>query len=127
MANVTIRWHGPAAVAAVRAGLAEGLNQAAEYLAGQSTPLVPYLDGDLTDSQDIHQATPATVEQGAQVQYDTPYAVYQHEGGDGTRTVVNYTRNPHPQAGSHFLSRPLESNAALLQQIIAASVERGLG
>lgn len=124
--QVTIRWNRQGAVDAARAGLAQGLNLAAEHLAALSTPLVPYLDGDLTDSQDVHQATPETVDQGAQVQYDTPYAAYQHEGGDETRTVVNYTRNPHPAAGSHFLSRPLQENAHTLQGIIAQAMRAAL-
>ena len=127
MASATIRWEGPAALQEARRGLAQGLNQAAEHLAALSTPLVPYLDGDLTDSQDVHQVDEATVEQGAQVQYGTPYAVYQHEGGDATRTVTRYTQNPHPEAGSHFLSRPLEANRATLQAIIAQSVKGALG
>jgi hypothetical protein len=129
MANVTVRWNGRAASEAVRRGAANGLNLAAEHLAGLSTPLVPYLDGDLLESQDVHQATPATIEDGAQVQYDTPYAVYQHEGehADGSGVITQHSHGRNPGAQTHFLSEPLAQNTKVLGAIIAQAVKAELG
>jgi hypothetical protein len=129
MANVTIRWNGRGAAAAIRKGATQGVNMAAEHLAALSTPLVPYLDGDLLESQDVHQATEDSVEDGAQVQYDTPYAAYQHEGvmPDGSHVITNHSHGRNPAAQTHFLSQPLAENTKVLQAIIAQQVKAALG
>jgi len=128
MANVTIRWNGRGAAAAIREGAARGVNMAAEHLAGLAAPLTPYLDGDLLESQDVHQATAETVEQGAQVQYDTAYAKYQHEGvmPDGSHVITNHSHGRNPAAQTHFLSQPLAENTKVLQAIIAQQVKAAL-
>lgn len=113
-------WNGPQAVGAAKTGAVIGLNTAAERLAALATPLTPYLDGDLIESQDVHPATETSPE--AAVSYDTPYAVDQHE-----HLEYRHTTDPHPDAQAKYLEAPLRQNADELQKIIAAQLRRAFG
>lgn len=117
----SVQWNGDAAKLIARAAAATGLNRGAERLRGLALPLTPHLDGDLEGSAQVHEATSTSVEQGSQVQYDTPYAVIQHESLD-----FNHTRDPNPNAQAKYLEQPAAENKAELMGIVAASLRRGL-
>lgn len=70
------RWHGAAAKAAMRAGAAKGLADAAENVLTEARKLVPIEEGTLERSgaTDVDATNLQAV-----VTFDTPYAVIQHE------------------------------------------------
>ena len=111
-------WNGAQAKARAREFGALGLNKAAERLAALAQPLTPNLDGDLEESQQVHQTTPD--ELASQVQYDTPYAVLQHEALE-----FNHTKDPNPAAQAKYLEDPQRTNQSELMGIVGATVKRG--
>lgn len=109
---VTAEWNSDDIAAAVRAGVDEGLFEAAEVLLAQAVALVPVEEGTLQNSGT------AEVEDGtARVGFNTPYARRQHE--DLTLR--------HPGGGeAKFLEKPLNRFGPELEQIAAAAIERHL-
>jgi hypothetical protein len=116
--NAKITWNGALAEVYAKEFGARGLNQAAEHLRSLALPLTPNLDGDLEASAQVHQTTPA--ELASQVQYDTPYAVMQHESLE-----FSHTRDPNPKAQAKFLERPAREREKDILAIVAASIRRG--
>lgn len=121
MGSFRFTWNGDELTRAARASAAIGLNRAADSLLSYAVPLTPYLNGDLTDSYGVHQATAATVEEGAQVQNHSAYAKRQHEG-----VGYNFTTEGHPQAQAKFLEQPAKEHARDLGALIAEAVRQGL-
>jgi hypothetical protein len=56
-----------------------------------------------------------------EVSFNTKYARYQHEGGDGKRTVRNYTT---PGTKSHYLSDPGNAVVKRSMEYIKAEMRR---
>jgi hypothetical protein len=77
--TVSIKWEGELAKMHVRTGAIKGLQLWAEHVLEEATRIVPLLEGTLERSG-VASVDGAKL-QGA-VSYDTPYAVYQHEGLD---------------------------------------------
>lgn len=121
--NVKVEWNGPEAKGAMLQGAAVGLNMAAEFLRAQAIPLTPYLDGDLTESAAVHtvEATQSSVAQGSQVQFDTVYAVDQHEN-----LTYDHTRDPHPQAQAKYLETPALRHSKTIGGIVSKQIQRRL-
>jgi hypothetical protein len=130
MPGARITWNDP--VPAVRASAHRGINLAGEYLLGRVKPRTPHLGGDLeerTTWEGVSGDSIADLEQGGQIQSDTEYAVYQHEGmrKDGSYVITQHTHEPNPAAGTKFVEGPLEENRDTLYGIIAGSIAQGLG
>lgn len=106
----------------MRAGMAMGLNAAAERLYALAVPLTPRLTGDLERGYGIHQASPATVAEGAQLQNSSPYATRQHE-----ELGWNHTLDPHPGAQAKYVEQPLHEHEQELLDIVARHVREAMG
>lgn len=126
MPGSRITWNDP--VPAVRASAVVGINRAGEYLLGRVKPRTPHLGGDLEEKTTWSPVEGDNVEQGGQVQSDTEYAVYQHEGmrKDGTYVIRQHTREPNPMAGTKFVEGPLREESETLYGIIAGAISQGL-
>lgn len=123
--DVRMTWN-DSAEPTVRAAAAVGVNHAAERLYALVVPVTPRLGGDLERGYGIHQASGDTVEQGAQLQNSSPYARYQHEGGDARRTIRRWTHDPHPEAQAKFVSGPAEDHAQEFGLLIAEQIRQAL-
>jgi hypothetical protein len=116
--SVTMKWHGAKAKSQARAGAAQGLKRAADYLLAQSQPLVPvspwhgggYLKGTGVASVDTGALRAA-------VSYDGDFAIYVHEIMSRHHTVGQ----------AKFLEQPLTSNQAALRDMIARGIQSRLG
>ncbi|MBF6460155.1 hypothetical protein IU433_14030 [Nocardia puris] len=109
---ITAEWNGDDIAAAVRAGIEEGLFEAAEVLLAQSNALVPLEEGVLmnTGTAEVRDGT-------ARVGYNTPYARRQHE---------DLTLN-HPNGReAKYLEKPLNRFSGDLEQIAGAAISRRL-
>lgn len=126
MPGTRITWNDP--VPAVRASARVGINRAGEYLLGRVKPRTPHLGGDLEERTTWSPVEGDDVEQGGQIQSDTPYAVYQHEGmrRDGTYVIRQHTHEPNPMAGTKFVEGPLREESETLYGIIAGAIAQGL-
>ena len=127
MPDTRITWSDP--VPRVRRAARTGLNVAAEHLLGLVKPIEPHLGGDMEERTTVHQvASEDAIEEGAQIQVDTAYAVYQHEGehADGSGGITRHTTEPNAAAQTHFVSEPLEQNRELLLAIVAGSIAAAL-
>lgn len=126
MPDTRITWTDP--VPRVRRAAATGLNVAAEHLLGLVKPIEPHLGGDMEEKTTVEHVVEADIEQGAQIQVDTPYAVYQHEGehADGSGVITRHTTEPNAAAQTHFVSDPLEANRELLLAIVGGSIAAAL-
>jgi hypothetical protein len=123
MALGTVRytWNDDAGPA-MRQGMADGLNAAAERLYALAVPLTPRLTGDLERGYGIHQVTRQTVEQGAQLQNSSPYATRQHE-----ELGWSHTADPHPNAQAKFVEQPLHEHEQELLAIVALHIRQAMG
>lgn len=105
------RWYGDEAIAKIKNGTAEGLNQAAEYLLGESLPLVPVETGNLRESGSVAHASASDL--NSAVSYNArPYDVIQHERTDFR----------HPHGGqAKYLESPFTDGRETMLQIIRAA------
>lgn len=90
-------------------------NRLIQVSEGFETPGTPALD---------HQEEIPADQIVAVVGFNTPYAAYQHEGGDGIRVVRNYTT---PGTGKKFLELKLQQNDQLYAEIVANEVKAAGG
>lgn len=125
MSDVRITWNDPTPRA--RASAARGINLGGEFLLGRVKPRTPHLEGDLEEKTTWQPVDGHDVEQGGQIQSDTPYAVYQHEGmrKDGTYVVREHTHEPNADAGTKFVEGPLRENEETILAIIAGQIAQG--
>jgi hypothetical protein len=101
-------------LAAERAGALKGLKVAAEHLLQKSRELVPHEEGTLERSGTV------TVDEAnlrAAVSYSTPYAVRQHE-------ELTWRHDEGRQA--KYLEEPMNSEQAVMRELIAAEIRRSL-
>jgi hypothetical protein len=127
MPDTRLTWNDP--MPRVRASARVGLNRAGEFLLGRVKPRTPHLGGDLEEKTTLYTVeSDADVEEGAQIQSDTAYAVYQHEGmrKDGTYVITRHTHEPNPDAGTKFVEGPLRENEEILLGIVAGAIAQGL-
>jgi hypothetical protein len=112
--TVSTKWYGAKVKAEERVGAARGLLLAAEHILEESKRIVPLLEGTL------ERSGVASVDAGAlraAVSYDTPYAVYQHEGLDFA----------HPNGRqAKYLEQPLNSERGVVQDLIAREIKAAL-
>lgn len=114
MIRVTVKHSTRRASAAEKAGAAEGLARAADHLLAASRVLVPLEDGTLEQSGTA-SVNRARLE--ADVSYDTPYAVRQHED-------LDYRHDQGRTA--KYLEGPAGAEQAAMAAIIAAELRRAL-
>jgi hypothetical protein len=108
MARVTRRLHLRGYTHGLMAGRREASEAAAEHVLGVAQELVPLEEGPLQKSGRV-----VVSKQGhqAQIVFDTPYAVVQHEN-------LDYQHAPGRQA--KYLSTPMETEHEVCRQIMAA-------
>lgn len=112
--TVNIQWFGGQAKQARKAGTAQGLGQASEFVLGESRKVVPLEEATLsrTGTASVDEAT-----ETAAVSYDTPYAVIQHE-----RLDFRHDRG----RKAKYLEDPIQSTREKQAQIIARAIEQEL-
>ena len=76
----SVKWLGARVKAEEEAGARRGLYKWAEHVLTEATKIVPLQEGTLQNSGKAWPPDAGTMR--AAVSYDTPYAVYQHEGLD---------------------------------------------
>lgn len=114
MPRYTLRFNGPQITEAVKGAAAAGLLDAAEYVLGESSGVVPI------DEAALQRSGNASVDEGqliAAVSYSTPYAVPQHERMD-------YRHAPGRQA--KYLEGPLNAAGGPVLALIAARLRRAI-
>jgi hypothetical protein len=109
-----LSWTGDAAHAQMRAGAVRGLRLAAEHVLQVSRTQVPLEEGTLERSG---TATVNEHDLTASIDYDTPYAIRQHE-------ELTYRHAPGRKA--KYLEDPLNEEAGTVRALIAAQVRRAL-
>ncbi|MGS2641681.1 hypothetical protein [Streptosporangium sp. G12] len=112
--RATFKSNAQALKAAQKKGAVRGLRKAAEYLLQASRDLVPHEEGTL------ERSGVASVDEGAMqaaVSFDTPYAVRQHE---------DLTNRHDEGRQAKYLEQPMQTEAATIQEIIAAEIRREL-
>ena len=114
MIQVRIKHTTRRASAAEKAGAAEGLTEAANFLLSASRLLVPLEDGALERSG---TASVNRARLTAGVSYDTPYAVRQHEELDYRHAEGRTAK---------YLEGPAETERPAMLAIIAAELRRAL-
>lgn len=114
-----VNWFGDQAQQRMRQGGVDGVNMAAEVLLGKSNAKAPVDTTDLRQSGSTHQATLGNP--SAQVSYNTPYAVIQHE-----RTDFHHPTDHNPGAQAKYLETPLVEDRDELTGIIAEQIRRSL-
>lgn len=90
--------------------VADAAEAAAEHIIGVSQELVPLKEGPLMNSGRVVRGV-----RYATIQYDTPYAVYQHEREDLRHA---------PGRQAHYLSQPMRTEADTAREIMAAVLRR---
>lgn len=110
----TFTWRGPAVKRGQRAGAAQGLIRAAEYVLQRSRAVTPIEEGILRASG---RASVDSAALEAAISYDTPYAVRQHED----------MSLRHKDGQAKYLEGPLNAAQATIQDLVAASIRRSLG
>ncbi|WP_432110787.1 hypothetical protein [Streptomyces sp. YPW6] len=113
-ARTRIRWNGDAVLGRARQGAVRGLRLGAEHLLAESRAEVPIAEGTLERSG---TATVDEHELVAGVTYDTPYARRVHE---------DLSARHSPGRKAKFLEDPVNREAAVIGELIAAQVRRAL-
>jgi hypothetical protein len=113
---VKVTWHGDAIEARVEAAGKRAMFVAGEVLLDEANTKVPYMDHILEASGEVTVSGPDEVI----VSYDTPYAERLHENPRGTDKPFHFMHGRE----SHWLSKALEENSDVLQEV-AARVFRG--
>ena len=109
-------WLGTEVKARERVGAARGLYLWAEHVLEESTRIVPLQEGTLERSGVAHPPDTGTLR--AAVSYDTPYAVYQHEGLDFN----------HPNGRqAKYLEGPANASVAVGRELVAREIRASLG
>lgn len=117
MADWRLDWHGEEAKAAVRAGAAAGVRDAAEFVLGKAREVVPIEEGTLSRSGSVDVGADGDVPVAA-VAFHGPYAVIQHER-------LDFRHDPGRTA--KYLERPLRATRGQQTLLIADAIRRALG
>jgi hypothetical protein len=113
--RVEFRWNGDRITEETRRAGARGLGKGAEHLLGESRQQVPLEEGTLERSG---VASVDEAQQTAAVSYDGPYAVRQHE---------DLSLRHDPGRKAKYLEDPMNTERAVILEIIAAEIRRELG
>jgi hypothetical protein len=110
MAIPTIVWHGERLIAAAKQAAKEVAIMTAETVKGEAVNRAPLEEGTLRNS-----ATVTVLERGAEISFNTPYALVMHES-------QNYTPS-HAGTGPNYLRGPLLEAEDQYHQDIAAALK----
>jgi len=105
-----VEWNGDMLAAAAKQAALEVARQTAEVVKGEAVNRAPLEDSPLRNS-----ATVTDLENGAEISFNTPYAVVMHES-------QNYTPS-HAGTGPNYLRGPLLENESKYHQDIAAALK----
>jgi len=105
-----VEWRGDQLAAAARQACIEVARQTAEIVKGEAVNRAPLEDGPLRNS-----ATVTELENGAEISFNTPYAVVMHES-------QNYTPS-HAGTGPDYLRGPLLEAESKYHEDIAAALK----
>jgi hypothetical protein len=95
--------------------ITKALREMAQELKKESDQQIPKKYRELVGTGEIK------VKKGeSSVSYDTVYAAYQHEGGDGSRVIKNYTT---PGTKKKYLEDPLKQNLSKWNKILADNLQ----
>ena len=106
-----VEWKGDALAKLAEEACIEVARQTAEIVKGEAVNRAPLEDGPLRNS-----ATVTELENGAEISFNTPYAVVMHES-------QNYTPS-HAGTGPNYLRGPLLENESKYHDDIAAALKR---
>ena len=105
-----VEWNGDQLAAAAKQAALEIARQTAEIVKGEAVNRAPLEDGPLRNS-----ATVTELENGAEISFNTPYAVVMHES-------QNYTPS-HAGTGPNYLRGPLLEAESKYHEDIAAALK----
>jgi hypothetical protein len=115
LADFTFNWRGAEVINSTKRAAANGLEDGAEFILGESNADVPHQEGTLEGSGDTsidRESLEATIF------YDTPYAVRQHED-----MSLQHPGSRHAQ----YLELALATNHDAVLNYIAAQIKAAMG
>ena len=108
-------WRGDEIAARLAGAAAEGVNAAAEHLAGTALAVTPLETGRLRGSQAVHHGSAGSPV--AEVTYSAPYAVIVHEK-PARRTTAGTMHK--------YLERPFNAERTAMLALVSAAVRRAM-
>lgn len=112
--SARIEWHGDDIAAAIGKASHTGNKLAAEHLLQVSSSRAPHEEGDLERSGEVTEDPGA---RSVAVSFDRPYAVVQHE---------DLTLRHDSGRTAKYLEGPMNSERAIMLQLVATAAGRGL-
>ena len=113
-----VEWHGDRLIAAAQQAALEVAQQTAEIVKGKAVDLAP-LNMDTPRGALRNSATVTELEKGAEISFNTPYAVVMHES-------ENYTPS-HAGTGPGYLRQPLLEEEDQYHKDVAAALKAIFG
>ena len=113
-----VEWHGDRLIAAAQQAALETARMTAETVKGEAVNLAP-LNMDIPRGALRNSATVTELEKGAEISFNTPYAVVMHES-------ENYTPS-HAGTGPGYLRQPLLDEEKAYHQAVADAMKAIFG
>jgi hypothetical protein len=113
-----VEWHGDRLAAAAQQAAIEVARMTAEEVKGKAVDLAP-LNMDTPAGTLRNSATVTDLKNGAEISFNTPYAVVMHES-------ENYTPS-HAGTGPNYLRQPLLDEEAAYHQAVADAMKAIFG
>jgi hypothetical protein len=112
--SASIEWNGDQLATAARQAALEACERSAEVLLGKSQDVCPLKEGTLRGSGAVNM-----IENGAEISYNTPYALVMHEKQDYTPST--------PETGPNYLRQPLLDHQEQFNQDITEAIKAVFG